>query len=291
MNLTETSDQDTAARAAEPAVSGPLPGPTAGARLLRLATSRLLGIVLVVLAVLWWQVAVSRGWIDSPIVPSPADVLDKGVGSLEDGTLLPALGATLANVGIGYGIAVVLGVLIGALMALIRPVHSALEPIVELVRPVPVLAYVPLLILSLGIGTEMKATGILLSAFFPILISTVNGVQGVPATMRQTGETFGLNRWRQTVEIILPCAAPVIFVGLRTSLALAISVATAVDMITGNSGIGYYIVNTQQNLQIAQMYAGIVALAVVGYLINALSVAVERYLLRWHFRGMGGSHG
>jgi ABC-type nitrate/sulfonate/bicarbonate transport system permease component len=120
------------------------------------------------------------------------------------------------------------------------------------------------------------------AAAWPILLSTVDGVGAIDRTLIDTGRTFGLGRWQMLRRVALPAAAPYIATGLRVSLPIALILVTTSEMVAGSSGLGYYILDEERSLHTVEMYAGIVVIALAGYALNRLFVAVEARALAWH---------
>jgi ABC-type nitrate/sulfonate/bicarbonate transport system permease component len=174
---------------------------------------------------------------------------------------------------------VVLGLLIGYW----RVFYALLEPLIELIRPIPPPALVPIYILLLGIEDRMKITVTIVSAVFPIIVSTIQGVRSVDPLLVDTARTFGYSGLAVVRRIILPASLPSIFAGMRISLATALIVTIFAEMLAGDSGVGYFILNAQRSFAIPAMYAGVLTLAVIGYAFNRLFVSAEHLLLRWHF--------
>ncbi len=237
-------------------------------------------VVLIALIVLW-QLASSLGWYTSPIVPPPAQIGSRWLALAREGTLGPAVAQTLVDMLAGFAIGVVAGVLLGVLMARVPAIYGLLEPIVEIIRPIPVVAIVPLLILFLGIGEQLKVFSVALGALFPVLIATLAAVGSVPLTMRQTADTFGLGPVSATVRVYLPAALPTIAVGVRTALSLSIVIAVLSEMIAGNTGVGYLVINAQQTLDVSALYAQVVTLGVIGYVLNLLLALLLRSVVPW----------
>jgi len=183
---------------------------------------------------------------------------------------------------IGYLLAAGIGVVLGLMMGYYKPVYCLFEPIVELLRPIPSPAYIPVIILFLGIGSEMKIFMIFLASLFPIVLNAMSGVRAIEEDLVQTGRTFGLPNRQILRQIILPASAPYLFTGLRISLAVSVIVAVLAEMIASNDGIGFYILNSQRTFRIAEMYSGIISLGIFGYLLNQGFVWIEQRTLRWH---------
>jgi ABC-type nitrate/sulfonate/bicarbonate transport system permease component len=132
-----------------------------------------------------------------------------------------------------------------------------------------------------GIDNSMKVFIVGLGCFFPILLSTYGGVLGVDPVLTDTGRTFGLSRLQALRQIVLPAALPSVLTGMRVSLGLALIIVVVAEMITGNSGIGYFILDRQRVFRVPEMFAGIFTLGLLGYTINFIFLHIERYFLRW----------
>lgn len=246
----------------------------------RFVRHRALGWLALALLMLVWEVAAIVA--PSPGLPAPSRIATVWWHEMTAGSLAAYLGDTLMSMAVGFVLSSILGITLGVLMAWVRTVYVLVEPIVELLRPIPTIVFVPVIILYVGLGREMNVIAILISATVPILVASYSGARGVSSALRDTAATFNLG-WRQTMrEIVIPAAAPAIFIGLRLALAGSFVIAIAAGMIAGNSGVGYYIINAQQTLDIACMYAGAVTVAAVGYVLNVGFLQIERRLLHWH---------
>lgn len=247
----------------------------------RVWNSRLSGVLLIVVLLLLWQWAVTSGIYHSPSLPSVSSVFKSWGGLLLSGELFIQLGSSLYRMFMGYGIAAVLGIFFGLLMGYYRFFNHLLEPLVEILRPIPTPAYIPIAILFLGLDTEMKVFLIATATFFPILLNTFGGVRQVDQVQIDTGRTFGLKSGEIVRKIILPCAIPHIFTGLRISLGIGLIMVVISEMVAANSGIGYFILHAQRTFEVANMYAGIFTLGVVGYLLNVCFVMLEKKIVHW----------
>lgn len=170
---------------------------------------------------------------------------------------------------------------LGLLMGSAALAYRLLEPITEFIRPIPAAAYIPVAILFLGIGNEMKIFVVFLSCLFPILLNTYGGVRGIDPVLLDTGRTFGVPAMRALRQIVFPAALPSILTGMRISLGIAVIVCVVSEMIAGSSGIGYFILDMQRVFRVPEMFAGIFTLGVLGYLINFAFLRIERHVLRW----------
>jgi ABC-type nitrate/sulfonate/bicarbonate transport system permease component len=251
-----------------------------------LRTERLLGVGLIVVLLVLWEVAVRRELISSPSVPAPSEAARALADGIASGEIGAAVLATLRKFILGYLLAAGVGVPVGILMGRSRIVHGLLEPITELVRPVPGSAYIPIAVLLLGIGDEMKVAVTAVASFFPILLNTFEGVRGCDPTLIDTGRTFRASSRQLLQKIVLPGALPAILTGMRISLSVALILVTVSEMLAGNEGVGYYIIDAQRSFRPPEMFAGIFTLAVLGYVINYLFVAAANRALRWRAAGV-----
>jgi len=241
-----------------------------------------LGVGLIIVLLVLWELAGTRGWV-SPLSLPPASKVSVTLWELLiTGTLLSELAASLWRMFAGYFIGVVLGVLVGLLMGFFRPAYHLLEPITEVLRPIPSPAYVPIAILFLGIDNEMKIFMIAFAVFFPVLLNAYSGVRSVDPVLLSTASTFGVRGGRLLWQVVLPSAAPFIFTGMRVSLAIALIVMVISEMVASSDGIGYFVLAAQRGFQVREMYAGVVTLAAVGYVLNRVFLAVENRVLAWH---------
>jgi len=142
---------------------------------------------------------------------------------------------------------------------------------------------VPIAILFLGIGDEMKTFVIAWACFFPILVNTMHGVGSVDRVIVDTARTFGYRTSGIISKIILPAALPSIAAGMRISLAIGLILTVIAEMVAGNNGIGFYILDMERAFRIPEMWAGIFTLAVIGYLLNRIFVSVEERALAWYY--------
>lgn len=246
-----------------------------------IAESRLSGFLLIVALFVLWEIS-ARYWTDSPSWPPLAQVFAALGGGFASGELGSVFGSSLARMFSGYLVGAVAGVAVGLLMASNRWWQALLEPSVELLRPIPIPAIVPPLILILGIDDKMKIFVVAFSSFFPIVINTLQGTKAVEPTLIAMSRTFGISRLRTLAKVVLPASLPYIFAGLRVSLALALIVTVVAEMIAGSEGIGFYLLSMQYAMRPADMYAGVLLIAATGYALNGLLLLVEQAVLPWY---------
>ncbi len=244
-------------------------------------TKRWPGFLLIAMLLVAWEFCSVAKLIDPVSFPQVSLIFVAWFKGLAGGGLLVELLPSLGRIFAGFALAVVVAVPLGLLMGSISFVYQLLEPITEFIRPIPTAAYIPVAILLLGIGNEMKIFVVFLACLFPVLLNTYGGVRGVDPVLVDTGRTFGISRLRALRQIVFPAVLPNILTGMRISLGIALIVSIVAEMITGNSGIGYYILDMQRTFRVPEMFAGIFTLGVLGFLINFGFLEIEHHLLRW----------
>ena len=224
---------------------------------------------------------VQSGVLRRALLPPPTVIWSTLWDLAASGAFLTPMLATLTLFVTGFLLATILGVTLGIAMGTSRFMSDLMEPLVESIRPIPKAALVPVLMLFLGLGFEMKVTSTVLASFFPILINTIQGVRGVDPVLIGTGRTFGRGRLSITLGIVLPAAAPYIVTGMRVGLGLALLMTVLSEMLAGTGGLGALILENQRAFRIRQMYAWLVVLAAFGFAINLAMTWAERRLVPW----------
>jgi ABC-type nitrate/sulfonate/bicarbonate transport system permease component len=228
-----------------------------------------------------WQVMAAY-WTDSPSWPPLTAIAASLVAALRSGELPAAFGQTVYVMVVGYAIGVAGAIVLGLAMAKLRAARAVLNPWVELLRPIPISAMVPPLILLLGLDDALKIFAVGFSVFFPVLVNTVAGVRAIDPVAIDVGRTLRVGRLAMVRSVLLPATLPYILAGMRISLPLALIVAVTAEMISGSAGIGYYLITMQYAMRPADMYAAVFLLAFLGYVLNAAFLMVERRLLHWY---------
>ena len=244
-------------------------------------SDRILGVAGISVCIGVVEMAVRLGMINGMIVPPPSRILVRTLEIVASGAFLPPLTMTLHLLFAAYFCACAIAVLMGLALGRSQVMHNLFEPLVEVVRPLPKPALLPLLILLLGLGAAMKLTIVGLAVFFPVLINTIQGVRGVDPILINTARTFGYGRFGILWKVILPASMPLILVGMRVSLALGLILVTVTEMIAGTGGLGFLIVDMQRSFRVLDMYAWLVILAVIGFALNAGFVKIERRAAHW----------
>ena len=237
--------------------------------------------VLAAFVIVWEAWARTRGEL-AAFFPPASRVLATLWQLLASGELAEHTLATLRRFAQGYALAAALSVGAGLCLGLWRPLYNLLEPLIELLRPMPSPATIPIAILFLGIGDEMKVAVTVYACSWPILLNTIDGVRSVDRVLFATAATFRLTSWARFWKVVLPAASPQIVTGLRVSLAIALILVVTSEMVVSNDGLGYYVLESQRTFQLPQMYAAVVALGIIGYVLNRLFLALDSWAMAWH---------
>jgi ABC-type nitrate/sulfonate/bicarbonate transport system permease component len=248
---------------------------------------RALGLATVLGVLVAWEIASRTRLLNPQFFPPVTDILATFWTLWANNVFPEHLAATLRRMAIGYAAAAVLGVGLGLVMGRWQGVYELFEPVVEFARPMPPVALIPVLILVLGIGDEMKIAIVLFASIFPVLLNTIDGVRGVHPTLLDVARTFRYSEADRLRKVILPAALPQIVAGLRISLAIALIVALVSEMIGATQGLGYFVLQAQRGLRIRDMYAAIVMLALLGFTLNGLFLLAESRVLAWHRASTG----
>ncbi len=227
--------------------------------------------------------------VDPTYLPPASSVLITTGGLLLDPAFLGQVAATLAAWAIGLGAAVVVAVPLGVVLGSSWRGYLASTAAIEFLRPIPSVALIPLAILLLGRGLDMKVLLVAYASVWPILFNTIYGVREVDPLARDTGRVFGLGRAAVLWRIALPAASPFIATGVRVSAAIALILAISAELLAGGTrGLGVWMLaNSQTGVPRELLYAGIVVAGLLGLVLNAALASGERRLFAWHPRVRG----
>jgi sulfonate transport system permease protein len=241
----------------------------------------LLALALPVAILALWYAATSIGGVKAYQLASPADVV-RELGTLwANGLLVKHLVASIGRVAFGFGFALLAAVVLATAVGLSRPLERALDPTLQALRSIPSLAWVPLLLLWLGIGENAKVTLIAIGAFFPIYVNLVSGIRNVDRKLVEVGQVLGLHGVELARRIVLPAALPSLLVGARIGLTQAWLFLVAAELLASTRGLGFMLTEGQQISRTDEILTAIVLLALCGKLSESLMRAIESRLLRW----------
>ncbi len=261
-------------------------------------------LVVPVLVLAAWEAVARAGWVSPVVLPSPIQVLqrwldyaaplqpyDPAQGSrlawLCSGELPHDAAASLLRIAVGFGIGAALALPLGLLMGAKPRVYELFNPILQVLRPIPPIAFIPLSILWFGLGNPPAFFLISLGAFFPILMNTIAGVRNVDAIYLRAARNLGAGEWTLFWRVMIPAAMPYILAGVRIGIGVAFIVVIVAEMIAVNAGLGYRILEAREYFWSDKVIAGMATIGLAGLGIDLAMGRLNAWLLRWH-RGMEG---
>jgi NitT/TauT family transport system permease protein len=230
-----------------------------------------------------WHVAVLAS--QTVIFPSPQQVLDGTLELARDGTLWQHIGASLKRVATGFMLAVLVAVPLGLWMGRVGAVYDTLNPLFQILRPISPIAWIPLAILWFGVGDVSPVFLIFLSAVFPIIVQTANGVHTIEKRYLDAAVNFGVSRRKMFRQVVVPAALPDIVVGMRISLGVAWLVVVAAEMIVRSSGLGFMIIDARNaGNRYDLVIAAMVIIGLIGLLLDLAMRRLEGLdSVRWRY--------
>ncbi len=241
-------------------------------------------LVFAVLVGAWWGAVVATS---SLIFPTPGKVLVGAWELVRDGTLFVHIGASLFRVAVGYGLAVLVAVPLGLWMGWMQGAHLTFNPLVQILRPISPIAWIPIAILWFGVGDASPIYLIFISSVFPMVLQTANGVHGIEKRYLRAAENFGVSRRRLFAQVVIPAAMPQIVVGMRVGLGVAWLVVVAAEMIALRSGLGYLIIDSRNaGNRYDLVIAGMVVIGIIGLILDGVMRLLESHrFVRWRYAG------
>jgi len=263
----------------------------------------LVGMVAPVLALGLWQWVAMMGWVDPLVLPAPLDVWRKWVAYLLpltpyaeytgggwlrwalSGELPMDIHASMVRVAVGFAIGAGLALPLGLAMGASPLVYAWMNPLVQILRPIPPIAYIPLAILWFGLGNPPAVFLIALGAFFPVLMNTIAGVRHVDGIYLRAARNLGAGGVTLFLRVILPAAVPYILSGVRIGIGTAFIVVIVSEMIAVNNGLGFRILEAREYFWSDKIIAGMITIGLLGLAIDIGMNRLNNHLLRWH-RGL-----
>lgn len=228
-----------------------------------------------------WQIAVKQGWAPPQILPPPGAVAETLHGQASSGELLTNFSISLGRVAAGFGVGALAGVALGIAMGLSRTVEDYLHPAFRAVSQVPVLGWLPLAMMVLGIGEGLKVAIIAHASLVPVAVNTLKGIRSVPRAYVDVGRAYKFSYGQLLRKVILPGAVPNIFVGIRYGLTQAWLSLVTVELLASSEGLGFLIVWGRQLFQLDLVLSAILVVGVVGLFFDKALALLESRLLRW----------
>jgi NitT/TauT family transport system permease protein len=240
-----------------------------------------------IVVLILWELVVRLHFVNPAVLPPPSQVFTRWLDYAVTGELPRDAWASLLRVGVGFLIGGGLALPIGLLMGANDKIYQFLNPLVQLIRPIPPIAFIPLAILWFGLGNPPAFFLISLGAFFPILVNTISGVRNVDSIYLRAAQNLGARGPILFWRVILPASLPHILTGARVAVGVAFIVVIVAEMIAVNNGLGYRILEAREYFWSDKIIAGMLSIGLIGLAIDSVMAALNRRLLRWH-RGLDG---
>jgi NitT/TauT family transport system permease protein len=257
----------------------------AGLRGTRQAVDLLLALpqksLVIVLLLSVWEIAPRAGIIDPVFVPAASTVFTALKDLALSGELLTHALVSLRRAFIGFAIATTLAIPLGFLVGWYKTFEKYVDPALQALRQLPTLALFPVFILLFGIGEVSKIAIIAKASFWAIFLNTVSGVSHLDPLLVKSARSMGISPFGMFRKVVLPAAIPSMFSGLRLSGTTALLILVAAEMLGANAGLGFLIFNSEARFEIPNMYAAILAMTILGIVVNYGLIAIERRASRW----------
>ena len=260
------------------------------------------GVIVPIVLIAIWQSACSLGWVNEHVLPSPWAVLTRWVAYLLpaksfaetggswlawaiSGELILDASGSMYRVVVGFCVGAGLALPLGLVMGASPRVYAWLNPLAQVLRPIPPIAYIPLAILWFGLGNPPAIFLISIGAFFPVLINTIAGVRHVDGIYLRAARNLGANQSTLFLRVILPASVPYILSGVRIGIGTSFIVVIVSEMIAVNNGLGFRILEAREYFWSDKIIAGMISIGMLGLAIDMGVNKLNNYLLRWH-RGL-----
>lgn len=236
--------------------------------------------MLAALLALWWMSS-NFGWISRVFLPAPGVAFDSLVDGLKEGPLLGFALSTSWRMVVGWLLASILGVAIGAWIGNSPAARTWLQPTLEFLRPLPASALIPLAVAIFGLSGGMVLVVVAIGAMWPTLLATIHGTSSVHVRLKEVGHALQLSHAAFLFKIGLPNAMPDILSGMRLSMTVALIVSVVGEMVASQPGLGQAVLLAARSFQSGDLFAGVILLGLIGFASNALLTFAERRLLGW----------
>jgi ABC-type nitrate/sulfonate/bicarbonate transport system permease component len=243
-----------------------------------IALLRYLPLMILALA---WEAASRLGLVSSLVLPPLSDVVAAWIDLIRSGELLTNGATSLWRAAAGLGLSIVIGAVLGILMAWSRPVNILLGPLVEMFYPLPKSALIPVTVIWLGFGDGSKILLIFLGCMLPVTIGAYNGARGSDRLLMWSARSMGASRLRAVWDVVVPSALPEMLNGVRTALALSFILLVSSELIAARQGLGYLIGALGANGSYEAMFAVVLTVAMLGFIADRIYQAVVRRAMRW----------
>lgn len=239
--------------------------------------------IMIILIIILWCITVKYGNINSILLPSPQMIVSTFLKKMQDGSLLTEIAVSISRVLKGYFCAVIAGTSLGVAIGLSEHMHRMTKVVIQILKPIPPIAWIPLVILWMGIGESSKVFLIFLGGFFTVLLNVVDGIRYIDPKIIEVSYAAETPKIKYIFQLVLPAALPNIFTGLKVALGTSWSCVVAAELVAASNGIGYMISNARNFGQMDVVIIGMLSIGIVGKGMDEILKWMERKALAWNF--------
>lgn len=243
---------------------------------------RIESLIPVILLIVIWISFAESGNLNPVVFPEPITVWNTFVEKITDTTLLSAVGISIVRVLEGYFLSAILGIGLGIVIGLSKHMQRLTNLIIQIIRPIPPIAWIPLVILWMGIGENSKVFLIFLGGFFTNLINVIDGIRYTDKKLLEVASVMETPRKKYILQLVIPAAFPSIFTGLRVSLGSCWTCVVAAELVAATSGVGYMISNARNFGQMDVVVVGMISIGVIGKIMDVILGTIEKKVLAWN---------
>lgn len=238
-------------------------------------------VVLIIIILIIWHILSELGYINRVLLPAPKAIVQTFINKITDGSLIAELWISILRVLQGYACAIILGVGLGIWIGLSDRMYNLTKVLIQILRPIPPIAWIPLVILWMGIGEGSKVFLIFLGGFFVILINVIDGIRYIDPKLIEVAKAVETPRMKYVTQLVIPAAMPTIFTGFKVALGTCWSCVVAAELVAASSGIGYMISNARNFGQMDVVIIGMVSIGIVGKIMDEILKMIEKRVLKW----------
>lgn len=238
-------------------------------------------ILLVVGVIAFWEILDKNGRLNPVLLPAPGKIVSTFLNLVVKGTLWSNLSISVVRVLKGYAVSVASGLILGILIGLSEHLKRLTQLVIQIIKPIPPIAWIPLVILWFGIGESGKIFLIFLGGFFTIVINVMDGIRHTDVKFMEVSRVMETPFFKNIFLMVIPGAAPNIFTGLRTGLSSCWMCVVAAELVSSTTGLGYMIMNARQFGQTDIVIVGMLTIGIIGKIMDSLLLWVEKRVIRW----------
>lgn len=233
------------------------------------------------LLLLIWEMLSRKGILLESVMPAPSTIVEKSIILIKKGSLQTDIIVSGIRIIKGFLLGTVSGIIFGIAISLFKKIDRATAVLVSVLRPIPIVALLPLFILWFGIDEKSKVAIICLGSFWPVLLNTIQGIRRSDQKIIEVAKVFKLPNWKIVIQIILPSAFPYIFTGIRLAVSGALGCVVTAEMVAASEGLGYMIMFARMMAQPATLMVGVIVLGIIGLLVEVGMNQMQKHLFKY----------